>query len=69
MVHIPQPRLSWLNLASNKITSCADFQGHEEIVTLLLAENRLQNCAGLCGLPKLAELDLSGNKITTVVDL
>lgn len=38
---IPQPRLNWLNLSSNGIKTCADFTGHDGLLTLLMSGNRL----------------------------
>jgi len=66
---IPQPRLSWLNLSGNKIKTCAEFLGHDNLLTLLMSDNALPNCAGLAAMPKLLELNLNGNRLTTLTDL
>ena len=66
---IPQPRLSWLNLDANRIKSCADFNGHDNLLTLILSNNKLANCAGLAAMPKLIELNLTGNAITSLSEL
>jgi len=44
---IPQPRLSWLDLSKNKIETCVEFTGHDNLITLLMANNRLETAAGL----------------------
>jgi Leucine-rich repeat (LRR) protein len=66
---IPQPRLSWLNLSSNRIKSAADFTGHDELRTLLMSENKLADCSGLSAMPKLVELNLNGNRLTSLTQL
>ena len=69
LTSIPQPRLSWLNLSQNRINSCADFEGHATLLTLLMSENKLKNCAGLKAMPKLIELNLNGNLLISLTDL
>lgn len=66
---IPQPRLSWVNLGSNRIRSCADFTGHDSLLTLLLNDNKLVDCSGLAAMPKLVEINLNGNRLTSLTAL
>ena len=58
-----------MDLSTNKITSCANFAGHANLRTLLLAENQLTNCAGIGNMDNLTELNLASNQITTMRDM
>ena len=65
----PQPKLNWLNLTKNRITTCESFTGNHELITLLLGQNKLVDCKGLSGMANLQELNLHGNLLTSFGDL
>eukprot|EP00927_Polykrikos_kofoidii_P063268 TRINITY_DN58086_c0_g1_i1.p1 TRINITY_DN58086_c0_g1~~TRINITY_DN58086_c0_g1_i1.p1 ORF type:complete len:341 (-),score=104.24 TRINITY_DN58086_c0_g1_i1:53-1075(-) len=66
MEALPQvfpPALRTANFARNKISSCAEFEGHSHLVSLDLSDNSLENLAGLHEMPLLETLILASNSI------
>lgn len=66
---LPFAALRSLKLASNEITTCAEFTGHEKLTSLDLSDNKLTSLAGIASMPALTSLNVSGNQLESLEGL
>ncbi|CAE7338560.1 lrrc23 [Symbiodinium natans] len=72
LAELPQlhmPALRRCDFRFNRISTCADFQGHSTLQTLRLSSNQLASAAGLNKSPKLEVLELSENMLADLNDV